>query len=141
MKGRSSSAFQSNGCCMDPALWQNFVKSGADLARQELVNLQKTPVHVPEGGDENEEEHRKSASREFGPPLRGGRNEGFPLGSVFDASMPPRNAGESNGDEFNSPTEGEGSGGRQVREKKKIDGSRSQLLEERCSREEKRKRI
>ena len=49
-----------------------------------------TRVHVPEepsqvgraGGDVDEEQ-RKSASREFGPPVPGGRNEGFLAGSVF----------------------------------------------------------
>ena len=41
----------------------------------------------------------KTAGREKGPPAPGGGNEGFPAGSVFDASMPPRNsAGEGNGD-------------------------------------------
>ena len=41
----------------------------------------------------------------------GGRNEGFLVGSVGDAAMPPKNIGESDGDEFNSTGEGDRSGG------------------------------
>ena len=58
------------------------------------------------GGDENEEEQRKkAASRESGQPAPGDRNEGFPTGSVFHFSRPPRNSSEGDGDEFNPPEE------------------------------------
>ena len=51
-----------------------------------------------EGGEENEEEQKKLAIRDNVPLVPGGRNEGFPVGSVFDASMLPRNsAGEPRG--------------------------------------------
>ena len=86
---RSSSASQSNGCCMDRAFLQNFVTSGADLARQQHVFLRSefgkmhgmqhhrapvTPVHVPEGGDENEEEEQRTklVGRDSGKPESGG---------------------------------------------------------------------
>ena len=51
-----------------------------------------SPVHVLQkkagdnGGDENEEEHRKPACREYGPLVPGGRN-GFWLVLFLDASM------------------------------------------------------
>ena len=38
----------------------------------------------------------------MGHPAPEGRNEGFPSGSVFDSSVPSRNAGEGFGDEFGS---------------------------------------
>ena len=58
-------------------------------------------------------EQRKSASRENGPSVPGDRNEGFPAGSVFDASALPTNgSGEGNGVEFNSPRDGDECGGR-----------------------------
>ena len=64
-----------------------------------------TSVHVPkrtaatdEEGGENDEEQRKSASREVGSPVPGGRNEGCPDGSLCDLFVPPKNgAGEGNG--------------------------------------------
>ena len=60
-----------------------------------------------EGGEENDEEPMKTASREKGPPAPGGRNEGFLAGSVFDASMPPWNsAGQGNGDDLLRSGEG-----------------------------------
>ena len=107
---RGSSAPQSSGCCMDLAFLQHFLTSRADLARQQLVLLQTefgktygtqhqpapvTLVHVLEGGEENDEEElrRRAASGENGPPVVGSRNERFLAGSVFDTSMPPRNAG------------------------------------------------
>lgn len=79
---------------MDPAFLFSFFTSGADLARQQLAFLQNefgktyrmqhqpapvNPVHVPrkkvedEGRDENEEEQRKSACREYGPAVQGSR--------------------------------------------------------------------
>ena len=47
----------------------------------------------------------KDKRRSKGPPVPGGRNEGFLAGSVGDAAMPPKNIGEGDGDEFNSPKE------------------------------------
>ena len=122
-----------NGSCMDPAFLPNFLH----LARQQLVLLHNefgktdgmqhqpapvTPIHVPtkkaatDGqGDENDEEQRKAAGREHGPSVLGGSQWRFPAGSVFDASLPPRNgAGKGNGDEFKSPRGGDESGGRQA---------------------------
>ena len=83
-----------------------------------------TPVHVlkdqsrEEGaGGDWDVEQRNSASREYGPSRPGGRNEGFPASSVFDATLPPKSgAGEGNGDEFNSPRGGENRG-RQTNER------------------------
>ena len=71
------------------------------------------------GGDEIEEEHRKPACREYGPPVPVGRN-GFWLVLFLDASMPSKNnAGEGDGNEFDSPREGNGGRGGQVRKGKK----------------------
>ena len=119
-----SDASQSNECCMDPAFLHGFLTSGADIVRQQMAILQSefgkthgmqhqpapvTPVHVSdEGGEENEEDQRKSASRDNGQLFSGGHNERFLVGSVFDASMLPRNsAGEPRG--------GDESGGMQAR--------------------------
>ena len=60
--------------------------SRQDQAQHQLAPV--TPVHVQERGEENEEEQReKAAIRESGTPVPGGRNEGFPAGSVFDTFM------------------------------------------------------
>ena len=125
---------QSNVCCMDPAFLQHFLTPATALAIQQLVLLQTefgkkyvtqhhlapvTPVHVPEGGEENDEEQkRRAASRDNGPRVPGGRDEGFSAGSLVDTSMPPMNTDEGDGDEFGSPREGDGSRGRQVRKVK-----------------------
>ena len=106
---RGSNASKSNGCCMDPAVLQHFLTSGAYLARQQPLLLQSefgltygvqhervsvTPIQVPkrkaateEEGEANDEEQRKSASREFVP---GGRNEGFAAGFFLDSLVLPR---------------------------------------------------
>ena len=94
-----------------------------------------TPVHVRKEQSQNEgaggdwdEEQRKWESRDFGTPLPNGRNEGFPAGSVFDASIHPRNsAGEGNGNEFNSPRGGDEGIRRQSNERgdKSTDEARS----------------
>ena len=47
-----------------------------------------------------------------------GRNEGFPAGSLIDASAPPWNTDQGDGDEFGSLGEAVGSGGRQVHKRK-----------------------
>ena len=88
---RGSNASQSHGCCFDAAILQQFVALGAEQTMQEFsaiqgelsnrfeVPSQPAPVirvHAPkgqveeEGGDWDEEE-RKSASRDLGPPVPG----------------------------------------------------------------------
>ena len=71
----------------------------------------------------DKEQRSRAASCESGP---GGRNEPFPAGSVFDTSTPPRsNAGDGDGDEFNSPGEGGGDRGRQFRKERGVDECRN----------------
>ena len=63
-------------------------------------------------GRRNDEEQRKSASRVYGPPVPAGHNEGFPSGSLFDSSVPPRNGAQGgDGDEAISPRHGDESKG------------------------------
>ena len=57
----------------------------------------------------------KSSKPPDGQPAPRGRSEGFPAGSVFDPSKFSRNAGESDGEEFNSPRHGGRERGRRIR--------------------------
>ena len=80
---RGSNASQSNGCCFDATISQQFLAMGTEQAVQQISAMYRqfsksfetqrqtapvTPVHVSqrkigdEGGEENEEEQRKSAS-------------------------------------------------------------------------------
>ena len=126
------------------------------MARQQPVLLQNefgetygtqhqpapvTPVHGPEGGEESEkEQRRRAASRERGPPVQGGRNEGFPAGSVFGASVPRRNSGEGDGDEFGSQVETDGSERRNMGTDAEMRRADPGHLEEICCREDKKER-
>ena len=86
---------------------QEFSAIQGELSNRFEEPSQPAPVirvHAPkgqveeEGGDWDEEE-RKSASRDLGPPVPGGRKKAFPAGSVLDAAMLPRNtAGTGNGE-------------------------------------------
>ena len=56
------------------------------------------------GGEWEEEQALRAASRQMGPPAPGGRTEGFPAGSVFDPARFQDVIGESGGaGNFNSP--------------------------------------
>ena len=124
---RNSCASQTNGCCSDPAVMDQFITMGAGQARQQKAFIHgevlrvyggqhqqqqapATPVHTMGGGEgreEMEEERReRAASRQscdLGPPAPGGHNSGFPAGSVFDPAWFPKVAGEGDEGEFNSP--------------------------------------
>ena len=66
-----------------------------------------TPAHTSgreNGGDEYEEEQeQRAASRQMGQLAPGGRNQGFPAGSVFDHVRYQNANGESCGGDLNSP--------------------------------------
>ena len=74
---RNVCASQSHGCCFDIAIFQQLFAMGAEQALQQNLETQHqpapaTPVHVPEGGgDENEEQWRRAACRQMGRPAPG----------------------------------------------------------------------
>ena len=99
---RGSCASQCNGCCLDAVVEQLFTL-GATHARQQIQALQEelirrfeipaTPAHMAggeeRGGEWEEEQVERAASRQMGPPAPGKRNEGFPVGSVFSSCSVP----------------------------------------------------
>ena len=120
---RGSCASQSNGCCFDSVLVEQLFALGAAHARQPIQALQDefsrrldglhqapaTQVHTSGGerGNEFEEEQeQRAASCQMGPPAPGGRNQGFPAGSVFDPARYQNAIGESGGGNLNSPRNG-----------------------------------
>ena len=58
--------------------------------------------------EDEEEQAQRAASRQVGPPAPGGRDEGFPAGSVFDPSRYQDANGDSSGGgrDFYSPRNG-----------------------------------
>ena len=122
---RGSNASQSNEYCSDSAIVEQVLTMAASKAWQQLsalevklrtlkYNTSQRQSHrwmSPKRRKTREEKKTKksegiSASRKNRPPAPVGRNEGFQIGSVHDASMPPRNsASEGNGDD--PPRDGE----------------------------------
>ena len=126
---RGSCASQRNERCMDPTFLHSFfhqeqiwpgsrlcfakTSSGKRMERSISPRLQCLSRR-----EEKKMRRRRAASGENGPPVPGSRNERFRAGSVCDTSVPPRNTGEGDGDEFGSSREGDGGRGRQVQKEK-----------------------
>ena len=97
---RGSNASHGNGCCMGPASrwkqsWQRSKWQSSNANRVYGVQYQLapvTPVHVLQGQSGTEQSHEEGAGGErtvnMGRQCR--RNEGFPTGSVVDATLLPK---------------------------------------------------
>ena len=124
---RGSTASQAHGCCFDAGLLQQFVTMGAEQAMQlsalhgELSNIfemqhqpaQVTPVHVPKRNEEEEGgenmKRNRGAARRVAKVNQGAAMNLFRLVLFLILQPLPRsNAGDGDGDEFNSPGEGGG---------------------------------
>ena len=117
---RGSCVSQSNGRCFD-SIMEQFFTLGAAHARQQIQALQEefirrfegpaTPVHMTgreeRGGEWEEEQAQRAASRQMGTKEPGGCNEGAPAGSAFDLARYQDANGESGGGGyFNTPGNG-----------------------------------
>ena len=125
---RTSCASQTNGCCFDPAVVEQFITMGAGQARQQTAFIHDEVSRVLGGQhqqqqaqpprcthreeEKGERKWRRSRGREqleakvvtWDRRRQGGRHSGFPAGSVFDLAWFPRVAGEGDEGEFNSPS-------------------------------------